>query len=68
MSGVKLILECYRKECLDVMYIWTYKRYLITEKLQLVHYWRIRDLDYEYEAFKLLKDSIEKEISSLPEG
>ncbi|CAK85170.1 unnamed protein product (macronuclear) [Paramecium tetraurelia] len=66
LVGIKLILEFYRKENLDIMYIYTYKRYLITSALQLEHYWKIRELDYEWEHFYNFKSRISKLIDSLP--
>ncbi|CAD8043009.1 unnamed protein product [Paramecium primaurelia] len=68
LVGIKLILEFYRKENLDIMYIYTYKRHLITSAFQLEHYWKIRELDYEWEHFSNFKNRISKLIDSIPEG
>ncbi|CAD8044839.1 unnamed protein product [Paramecium primaurelia] len=67
LFGIKLILEFYRQKNLDIMYIYTYKRHLITSKLQLEHYWKIRELDYEWEHFSNFKNRIEKLIDSIPD-
>ncbi|CAD8139509.1 unnamed protein product [Paramecium pentaurelia] len=67
LVGIKLILEFYRQKNLDIMYIYTYKRHLITSKLQLEHYWKIRELDYEWEYFSNFKNRIQKLIDSIPD-
>ncbi|CAD8053042.1 unnamed protein product [Paramecium sonneborni] len=66
LVGIKLILEFYRKENLDIMYIYTYKRHLITQAFQLEHYWKIRELDYEWEHFSNFKNRISKLIDQIP--
>ncbi|CAK75280.1 unnamed protein product (macronuclear) [Paramecium tetraurelia] len=68
LLGIKMILEFYRKENLDIMYIYTYKRHLINSALLLEHYWKIRELDYEWEHFSNFKNRIQKLIDSIPEN
>ncbi|CAD8061008.1 unnamed protein product [Paramecium sonneborni] len=65
LVGIKLILDFYRKENLDIMYIYTYKRHLITQAFQLEHYWKIRELDYEWENFSNFKNRISKLIDQI---
>lgn len=66
MVDIKLILEIYRKENLDIMYIYTYKKHLIISPLNLYHYWRIRELDYEWEHFSKFKNKILTTINEIP--
>jgi hypothetical protein len=48
-DGVRQILESYRNDYMEAYYIFTYKRHLITPIIELHEYWRIQELDIEYQ-------------------
>ena len=68
-EAIKNSLTFFSQEFMEVPYIWTYKRDLITKNptttaLSRADLWHILDLEYEFRKFLEMKDQLNSEISN----